>query len=296
MISYLESTGASVHVVETAHWRATSREVLKLLEEIKSAMVDNTEVAVVLGMTDNSFYVARTEDGSLIPHRRDIEGKYHMDGDILCSPLDSSRQVFLQLVPLLQGLPDVDKVLLAPIPRYLYNSCCLDMEHGPNVIEDDHCDKILAGISGLQKLWRGMAFRERIRNLRVVNIGPKIVDEALWGLDAVHLTAEGYAIIGNFLSSQLANMDERRRAAEDNQGAAKQGQNNLSLLGKRQASNQGDFVIRSDPRRGRGQWFPRGGSLRGGSLRGGWRSGGGGVGNGGWRGNRFQQANPEHFY
>jgi uncharacterized membrane protein YgcG len=274
-------------VVETAHWRATSREVQKLLEEIKSAMVDNTEVAVVLGMTDNSFYVARTEDGSLIPHRRDIEGKYHMDGDILCSPLDSSRQVFLQLVPLLQGLPDVDKVLLAPIPRYLYNSCCLDMEHGPNVTDEDHCDKILAGISALQKLWRGMAFRERIRNLRVVNIGPKIVDEALWGTDAVHLTPDGYAIIGNFLSSLLASMDERRRAGEDDQddqGTAKQGQ-------KRQASNQGDFVTRSDPRRGRGQWFPRGGSLRGG-----WGTGGGGVGSGGWRGSRFQQANPDNFY
>jgi hypothetical protein len=40
--TYMESTGASVQVVETAHWRATSREVLKLLEEIKSAMVDNT--------------------------------------------------------------------------------------------------------------------------------------------------------------------------------------------------------------------------------------------------------------
>jgi hypothetical protein len=121
--AYLEATGMAVLVLETAHWRATTREVRRLLEDIKAAVADtNSDAAVVLSMTDNSFYMARTEDGSLIPHRRDLEGKYHMDGDILCSPLESSRQVFLQLIPLLKGLQDVDKILLAPLPRYLYNS------------------------------------------------------------------------------------------------------------------------------------------------------------------------------
>jgi uncharacterized membrane protein YgcG len=279
-----------VQHVETAHWRATTREVGKLMDEIKEAVAGaKGDAAVVLGMTDNSFYMARTEDGSLIPHRRDLDGKYHIDGDILCSPLESSRQVFLQLIPLLNGLQEVDKVLLAPLPRYLYNSCCMDMEHGPNVADPDHCDQILAGIVGLQKLWRGMAFRERLRNLRVINVGPKIAAEAFWMADAVHLTDEGYAVAANFIMGVLDSMEERRRVALDDSEESGPGKRGLDRSEdgqsvKRPAASQGDFAARSDQQRGRGVWHHRGGSGFGGfgGFRGGRGFGGGGGGN--WRG------------
>jgi hypothetical protein len=125
--------GLQVWHVETAHWRATTKEVQMLLEEIKKANGErkSDEVVLVLGMTDNAYFLARAEDGSLIPNCRSTDGTYHMHGEIVGSPLDSSRQVFLQLEGLLKELQDFDKILLAPRPRYLWQSCCEDPDHGP---------------------------------------------------------------------------------------------------------------------------------------------------------------------
>jgi hypothetical protein len=108
----------------------------------------------------------------------------------------------------------------------------MDMEHGPNVMDPDHCDQILAGIEGLQKLWRGMAFRERLKNLRVINVGPKIAAEPFWVADAVHLTDDGYAVAANFVTGVLDSMEDRRRAVLDDSeesGPGKRGRTVLTM-------------------------------------------------------------------
>jgi hypothetical protein len=151
----LRQLGMEVKLVETAHWRATKKEVQLLLDDIRKAIgeLKSDEVVLVLGMTDNAYYLARAEDGSLIPNCRSTDGSYHMHGEIVGSPLDSCRQVFLQLESLLKELQDFYKLLLVPLLRYLWLSCCSDPEHGPNVLDEDHVDKMLAGMAAVQKLW-----------------------------------------------------------------------------------------------------------------------------------------------
>jgi hypothetical protein len=165
-------------------------------------------------MTDNAFYLARAEDGSLLPHCRSIDGTYHMNGDVVCLPLDSSRQVFLQLSPMLKELQDFGKLLMVPLPRYLWNSCCGDTEHGTNVASEDHVDAIMQGLAAVQKLWRGMAFRDRLRNLKVTNVSTQVVDQELWLGDGVHLVEEGYAIVARHITCGLEAMEARRLASE----------------------------------------------------------------------------------
>jgi hypothetical protein len=61
----LANKGHKVKIVETAHWRATKREVDKLLEDVKTTIGSDRSdsVALVFCMTDNAFYLARVRMG-----------------------------------------------------------------------------------------------------------------------------------------------------------------------------------------------------------------------------------------
>jgi hypothetical protein len=71
------------------------------------------------------------------------------------------------------------KILLAPLPRYLWQSCCADLEHGANVSEEGHAEHLLAGTAAVHKLWRGMTFRSKIRNMKITDLGKKIASQDL---------------------------------------------------------------------------------------------------------------------
>jgi hypothetical protein len=169
----MEEAGVTVKLIETSHWRATKQEVTKLTGDIQTALggLSSDKAAIILGMCDNAYYRARAEDGTLIPHRRAPDGTYHIDGDIMGSPVESCKQVFSQVSPMLKHFQDFDKLLMVPLPRYLWSACCEDYEHAPNVREVGHVDTMLDGLTSLQKLWRGMTFRERIQNLKICNAG-----------------------------------------------------------------------------------------------------------------------------
>jgi hypothetical protein len=272
----LANKGHKVKIVETAHWRATKREVDKLLEDIKATIGSDRSdsVALVFCMTDNAYYLARAEDGSLLPHCRAIDGTYHMNGDVVCSPLDSSRQVFLQLSPMLKELQDFDKLLMVPIPRYLWNSCCDDAEHGANVASEEHVDAIMQGLAAVQKLWRGMGFRDRIRNLKVTNVSTQVADQELWLDDGVHLTEDGYSVVARHITSGLEAMEARRTASEadldQEAGGMKRGRSGSgeATEPKRPLGSLGGcFVERQEYSGGRGRGRPFGGRFNRG---GGW--------------------------
>jgi hypothetical protein len=214
--------GITTHLLETGHWRATKQEVSKLLADIKAAMGDlpSDEVAIVLFMLDNAYYKARAEDGNLIPHSRDITGRYHIYGDVMGAPMETNKQVLLQLVPLIKALQDYDKIVMTPLPRYLWSSCCDDPDHAPNIASVDHVPSMLAGLAGVQKLWRGMLFRERLRNTKVCNVGPQLEEIQWWLGDPVHPTTEGYTVVVDHIIRGLTSLEEKRLLAEQEEASS----------------------------------------------------------------------------
>jgi hypothetical protein len=82
---------------------------------------------------------------------KDNSGRYHVDGELVRAHQETSKQLFLNLLPLLRRFSSVPKIVLAPIPRYLYDPCCSDIEHLPNLESEDHVAKILVDL----ELWMG---------------------------------------------------------------------------------------------------------------------------------------------
>jgi hypothetical protein len=51
----------------------------------------------------------------------------------------------------MKALPEYDKLLLTPIPRYLWSSCCEDPTHAPNVAADEHLVTMLADLEATSR-------------------------------------------------------------------------------------------------------------------------------------------------
>jgi hypothetical protein len=131
----LSDMGEEFVIVETPHFRLMKTDVANLTTSIKEAIGDNREDAVlVINVLDNAFFVAMSEDGHTCPIRKDITGKYHVDGDVVCAPAETSKRLFSNLFPLLQEFKDVPKLVPTPLPRYLYSSCCDDLDHVPGLL------------------------------------------------------------------------------------------------------------------------------------------------------------------
>jgi hypothetical protein len=97
-------------------------------------------------MFDNSYYMIRCEDGSFTAIRREDNGIYHVDGDIVCAPLDTAKKMFQQTLPLLREFQEFDKLVLVPLPRYLWAACCTDLRHAPNIADEDHVQDQLTNL------------------------------------------------------------------------------------------------------------------------------------------------------
>jgi hypothetical protein len=61
---------------------------------------------------DNSYFVAKTEDGHFIPPRKDSSGRYHVDCEISCAPQETAKQMMLNCFPLLKKFSDIPKIVL----------------------------------------------------------------------------------------------------------------------------------------------------------------------------------------
>jgi hypothetical protein len=117
----------------------------------------------------------------------------------------------------------------------------------------------------VHKLWRRMAFRDLLRNLKVTNISMQLAPHELWEEDGVHLTDQGYTIVARHILQGIGGLKARRLPGEDyldqQPGIKRAGLGELtgSEIPKRQVTNSGCYVERQEQFRGMGGWRPFGG-------------------------------------
>jgi hypothetical protein len=119
-------------------------------------------------------------------------------------------------LPLLFELQRNSKIILPPLPRYLFRGCCPEYGHASNVSEDGYQDGMLEGLTrlrailkkqivsvGLDKAWVG----EGVRDLVPPSVKDK--DDIIVCLrescaaDGVHFTDEGYATLASNIHGAL---------------------------------------------------------------------------------------------
>jgi hypothetical protein len=99
----LKEAGERTCLVETPNFRVLNRDVVYLTSKIKVVLdrKKEDEAVILLSNINNCFFLARSEVGHHCPPVKDLDGNYHIDGELVCAPADTAKQLFLNMIPLL---------------------------------------------------------------------------------------------------------------------------------------------------------------------------------------------------
>jgi hypothetical protein len=87
---------------------------------------------VILFLMDNSTYYSRGEDGSCNLPKKDSDGKFHIEGELIICGRETQEAHFAALRPLLEAVGKKKCLWVSPMPRYQLKSCCDNPLHITN--------------------------------------------------------------------------------------------------------------------------------------------------------------------
>ena len=272
----LERAGMQVIRAVIPGWRCTKSKIGDMTELVQDKIRDiRGPCNVVVQLYDNSFYLAKPEEGGLLPAVRDSEsGKYHVPGESVFAPKELQYSTFVLSKPILEAVAMHPAILVSPLPRYLHESCCDEVSHVSNLGEDDYKPSLEEAVTSCRKNLKDFAFRHGLRNLRVVCPWTPIrrMMEDVWS-DPVHLNRVGYDAVASLLI----------RTAEQTVGMELDGDKRKGGGSGGGGGGGGPGTAGGGHRGGRGRGYYGGGGRGGRGGRGG-SGGGSGGGGGGSRG------------
>ena len=222
----LVRTGAIVFKVVVPGWRIMKQTVAKMSDDLKLVLEEAGEdCTVVFQLFDANYYLAKSDEGGLLPIRKLVTGDYHVEGELSFAPKELQYSIFCTAKPLLEVAGGRRLILLTPLPRYLLSSCCSNPDHVSNMKEDSYRKDQELAVFECKKNVKDFCFRHGIRNVRVSSpwTAVKEIGDDVW-FDSVHLTKEGYTATAELLlrvASELASKPEadappyHKRARED---------------------------------------------------------------------------------
>jgi hypothetical protein len=118
--------------------------------------IDNlpNNMTILLQLFDNVAFHAVTTDDTIIPCRKDLHGRYHVDGDLFLAPPEMLAPYIRNCLAIFLELAEIPKLVLSPLPRYLTMGCCSDPEHAPNRDDISFRRTIISSAERLQKALR----------------------------------------------------------------------------------------------------------------------------------------------
>ena len=185
----LVGTGAIVYKVVVPGWRIMKQKVAKMCD-LKLVLAEAGEdCIVVFQLLDANYFLAKSDEGGLLPICKLITGDYHVEGELAFAPKELQYSIFCPAKPLLEVAEGRRAILLTPLPRYLLSSCCNNPDHVSNMKEDGYRKDQELAVSECRKNVKDFCFRHGIRNIRVTSpwTAVKEIGEGIWS-DPVHLS------------------------------------------------------------------------------------------------------------
>ena len=193
----LELLGHSVERVCQPGWRATKANVASMLakvEEVISSM--SQDCLVIFWLLDNSLYFARSDEGGFNPPKRGSDGIYHVEGEVMLAPVEVTKQVVNNCLPIITAVGSRPKLFITPLARYTSTGCCADINHATNCSVEDFVPTILDHLDLMRSNIKDYCFRGGVRRIKYLNFSRMAVqedDELHWADDPVHPTSAVYS-------------------------------------------------------------------------------------------------------
>jgi hypothetical protein len=223
-----EERGYTVTRICSPGWKPTSQAVQDILPKVTEALSHLEEDDVILIQAlDNAAYYSQTEDGGDVPIRRCADNKYHVEGNLGLASKERQQKLFSIIEPLLRLLDKRRVILVTPMPRWMYESCCSMEDHAPNRTEDGFEENMRAALRDFRINFKNFAF---LRNFRIKVLDPSpclaLVDdngEDVWGSDPVHPLPHGFRLLVDMFEVEIENLKgkSKKRAGSNIQPPAK---------------------------------------------------------------------------
>ena len=211
----LRNGGHTVDEIRLKGWRPTSEKIQELSDKIsasKAKVPKGCTSCTVYQLFDSCYYFTRSEDGSLIPPKRDTDGTYHVVGESVLAPREMQQRTFKQLLPALQPDDSGYKILVAPLPRYLLGGCCSKPDHSTNTKGGNYKREAEAEIYNCKSNLKDMSYTSGLKNTRVVSTWHIVKNlEKTWSKDNIHLSGEGYAAVAEAVLEARSSLHARKR-------------------------------------------------------------------------------------
>jgi hypothetical protein len=148
-------------------WVLTPKNVTILKESVLKQKAQNVS-AFVFDLFGNTSVRFEQFDGSTaLPFKS--HGKYHLGGDVVVSPQDVFKKTVDAILPILSAKGDTPCVLIPPLPRYLFASCCDDLSHCTNAKNDKYQENLLTGFLQLRNGLIKTLVSAGVKNFKVLD-------------------------------------------------------------------------------------------------------------------------------
>jgi hypothetical protein len=136
LVPALKMNGYEVIDLSLPSWQATSENISTLADRIASLHADGGSV-MVLELFGNSTFRYRQFDGTMALPFKSGHG-YHMEGEVgVCDDI-SFNKLLSAVQPVLEACGSGTKIIVPPLPRYLYTGCCNSKSHCTNLRNEDY--------------------------------------------------------------------------------------------------------------------------------------------------------------
>jgi hypothetical protein len=181
-------------------WTPTDGNVAKVIDEI-STLGNLDKCIAIIDVLSNVTYRYEQYDGSLaLPCK--VDGTYHMNGKVQVCGKESILNTLLKTKEIFTSFPG-QKIVLSPIPRYLFTPCCDQPGHCTDTGEKVHIQHLLEGTLGLRRHMQDGLVKAGVGKFEVPDIVQRLTDEKCdygimstelkryTSLDGVHLNSTG---------------------------------------------------------------------------------------------------------
>ncbi len=168
---------------------------------------------VILDLLSNGSFMGTTEDGMPLPVVPLTDGRYHVPGSLIPTPLSIIRKTLQSCEGIASVVKKSKVILIGPSPRYVSGRCCDDVTHLENYNNPDYENEILSGIETVNRALEKWA-AENDLDYSLVDptehsvpadfpLGEHVTPDgsAWWSTnDPVHLAQESYQVLASVVT------------------------------------------------------------------------------------------------
>jgi hypothetical protein len=224
-VTHLVSNGLTVLDLTVRGWTPTAENIQKACDSLKTVpnLVDYVIIFDVLG---NITFRQEQLDGTLaLPHK--VNGVHHLSGTVHVCSHSTLKTIIKSLKPILDIITGCDFLFLSPIPRHLFNGCCLDPEHCVGADTKEYVESLLKDVLSLRAVCKNALLELGLKRFWVPDLIGNLLpacnglSEQAAGLreiaaaDGVHFTKHGYEKLAHTILCCSKSLVEKSNTAKN---------------------------------------------------------------------------------